>query len=248
MAIRRFFSTPKGLLLIILVFLVAIAARGEGFSVVAPGLVGAVLSAGLIDALFLWKRRSAWTFPDGAILTGLLVAMLLSPHQPVYVFAAASAVAIGSKYAVRSRWANVFNPAALALVAVFYIFGASQNWWGALAELPPAGLVLLFVTGVFITARVNKIPMVLVFLGVYYLLFTLTAFIGNAEQVAEIFRAPDLHASLFFAFFILTDPPTSPVRYSDQVLCGALVALSSYLFFELMFGTVHFLLCRSPSR
>jgi Na+-translocating ferredoxin:NAD+ oxidoreductase RnfD subunit len=241
LAIRRFFSTPKGLLLIILVFLVVIAARGEGVSVVAPGLTGAVLSAGVIDGLILWRRRTAWTFPDGAILTGLLVAMLLSPHQPVYVFAAASSLAIVSKYAVRSRWANVFNPAALALVAVFYLFGASQNWWGALAELPPAGLVLLFATGVFITARVNKIPMVLVFLGLYYLLFTFTAFIGNAERVAEIFRAPDLHAALFFAFFILTDPPTSPVRYSDQMLCGALVALSSYLFFEAI-GAVYYLL------
>src|SRR5690348_10806940 len=113
MAMRRLFSTPKGLLLIIQVFLVAIASRGEGLSIVAPGLIGAVLSAAAIDGLILWRRRSTWTFPDGAILTGLLVAMLLSPHQPAYVFAAASSLAIVSKYAVRSRWANVFNPAAL---------------------------------------------------------------------------------------------------------------------------------------
>lgn len=241
MAVQRFFNTPKGLLLIILIVLAAIAGPREGFSVVAPGLLTAVLAAGAIDAFILWIRRREWTFPDGAILTGLFVAMLLSPHQPAYVFAAASVLAVISKYAVRSRSANVFNPAALALVAVFYIFGASQNWWGALAELPPAGLVVLFATGIFITARVNKIPMVLVFLGLYYLLFTLTAFLGDAERVAEIFRAPDLHAALFFAFFILTDPPTSPVRYSDQVLCGAIVALSSYLFFEVI-GAVYYLL------
>ena len=34
------------------------------------------------------------------------------------------------------------------------------------------------------------------------------------RRVAEIFRAPDLHAVLFFAFFILTDPPTSPIEVS----------------------------------
>ena len=52
----------------------------------------------------------------------------------------------------------------------------------------------LFITGVFIADRVNKVPMVLAFLAAYYLLFTLTSFWGNAPLVAEIFRAPDLQA------------------------------------------------------
>ena len=108
-------------------------------------------------------------------------------------------------------------------------------------DLAPGALIVLFVTGVFIADRVNKIPMVLVFLGIYYLLFTLTAFLGNPQQVAEIFRSPDLHAVLYFAFFILTDPPTSPVRYPDQVIYGVIVAVASYLFFELL-GAVFYLL------
>jgi Na+-translocating ferredoxin:NAD+ oxidoreductase RnfD subunit len=87
--------------------------------------------------------------------------------------------------------------------------------------------VLLFATGIFITDRVNKMPLVLVFLGVYYLLFTATRLPRIRVRVAEIYRAPDLHASLFFAFFILTDPPTSPVKYRDQVFCGVLVAVAS---------------------
>ena len=27
------------------------------------------------------------------------------------------------------------------------------------------------------------------------------------------------------AFFIVTDPPTSPVKYADQIVCGLLVAV-----------------------
>jgi len=88
---------------------------------------------------------------------------------------------------------------------------------------------------------VNKMPLVLVFLGVYYLLFTATSFAVDPRTVAEIYRAPDLHASLFFAFFILTDPPTSPVKYRDQVFCGVLVAVASYAVFELS-GAAHYLL------
>ena len=126
-------------------------------------------------------------------------------------------VAVASKYAFRTRTANIFNPAALALVAMFYVFDSGQSWWGALPELPPAAVVALIASGVFIADRVNKLPMVLAFLGSYYLLFTITAFVSDPGHVAEIFRAPDLHAVLYFAFFILTDPPTSPTKYRDQI-------------------------------
>jgi Na+-translocating ferredoxin:NAD+ oxidoreductase RnfD subunit len=240
-AILRFFRTPKGLLIIILAILVALAAPGEGIKLVAPSLVSAVIVAGLIDVLALRRIRDAWEFPSGAVLTGLIVAMILTPHEPWYVAACTSAVAIASKYIVRTRSANVFNPAALALVATFYLFNTGQNWWGALPEITPLALAVLFVTGAFITDRVNKIPLVLIFLGTYFALFTLTAFLGNPGKVAEIFRAPDLHAALFFAFFILTDPPTSPVKYPDQLLCGVIVAVVSYAIFEWV-GAAYYLL------
>ena len=52
---------------------------------------------------------------------------------------------------------------------------------------------------------------------------------------------PDLQAVLFFAFFILTDPPTSPVKYPDQIVCGVIVAAASYAVFELV-GAAYYLL------
>jgi Na+-translocating ferredoxin:NAD+ oxidoreductase RnfD subunit len=240
-AVGRFFRTPKGLLIIVLAILVALAAPGEGIRLVAPGLASAVVVAGLIDVLVLRWTRNAWEFPSGAVLTGLLVAMVLTPHEPWYVPACTSAVAIAGKYIARTRSANVFNPAALGLVATFYVFNTGQSWWGALPEISPIALVVLFVTGVFIADRVNKVPLVLIFLGSYFLLFTLSAYLGDPGKVAEIFRAPDLHAVLFFAFFILTDPPTSPVKYPDQLVCGVMVALVSYAIFESV-GAAYYLL------
>ncbi|MEP6915317.1 MAG: RnfABCDGE type electron transport complex subunit D [Acidobacteriota bacterium] len=224
-----------------LAVLVPIAALGEGFRQVAPGLAAAVGAAALIDAPVLRVRRGRWEFPSGALLTGLLIAMVLSPHEPWYVAACTSALAVASKYVIRTRSANVFNPAAIAIVATFYVFDTGQSWWGALSEITPLALVVLFATGIFIADRVNKIPMVLAFLGSYYLLFTATAFIGDARRVAEIFRPPDLNAVLFFAFFILTDPPTSPAQYRHQVVCGVLVAVAGYAVFELA-GASHYLL------
>ena len=240
-AIRRYFRTPKGLVLIVLAILVALAAPSEGSALVAPGVVSAVIVAGLIDAVILRWKQETWEFPDGAILTGLFVAMILSPQQPWYVAACTSAIAIVSKHVFRTRSANVFNPAALGLVATFYVFNTGQNWWGASPGAMPLGLVVLLATGVFIADRVNKIPLVLIFLGTYFLLFTITAYFGDAREFSEIFRPPDLQAAVFFAFFILTDPPTSPVKYADQLVCGVIVAVASYAIFELV-GAAYYLL------
>lgn len=240
-ALRQFFRTPKGLLTIVLAILIAVAAPAEGVTSVLPGLVSAALVGALVDLPILRWRTKSWQFPSGAILTGLLVAMVLSPHEPWWVVAVTTAVGVVSKYVLRTKSANVFNPAALAIVATFYLFNTGQSWWGAMPNAAPAMLIVLFATGIFIADRVNKMPLVVAFLGVYYLLFTITAFAGNPRFVSEIYRAPDLQAVLFFAFFILTDPPTSPVRHRPQILCGALVAIVSYGFFEVV-GAVYYLL------
>ena len=238
---KRFFKTPKGLLILILAILIAMAAPGQGIGTVAPGLGFAMLAAGLVDLLILRVRKQVWEFPSGAVLTAMIVAMVLRAQEPWYVPAVTSVAAVGSKYLFRSRFANVFNPAALAIIGAFYVFHSGQSWWGALPEVTPWAQVVLIATGVYIADRVNKMPLVLAFLGAYFLLFTVTAFVGDPRWVAEIFRPPDVEAALFFAFIILTDPPTSPAKYPDQIVCGVIVAAVSYAFFEWA-GVVYYLL------
>jgi Na+-translocating ferredoxin:NAD+ oxidoreductase RnfD subunit len=239
----RFFRTPKGLLTIIFAILLAIAAPAAGIGHVWAGLVVGSIAAMLVDAAILRFRNKNqdWEFPSGALLTAVIVSMVLSPEEPWYVVAITSVIAVISKYVFRVRTANVFNPAALALVVTFYLFNTGQSWWGAMTDAGWLGLVVLIVTGVFITDRVNKMPMVLAFLGAYYLLFTITAFVADPAWVVEIFRTPDLQMVLFFALFILTDPPTSPTKYPHQIVCGVLVAVVSYAVFEWT-GAAYYLL------
>lgn len=240
-SLKRFLKTPKGLALIAIGIVAIVATLGEGPRRVAPVLLAGIGVAMLVDAPILRWREGEWSFPSGALLTGLIIAMILSPFQPWYIAATTAAVAIISKYVFRIRTANVFNPAAFALVATFYVFGAGHSWWGALPDIAPAALVALFATGIFICHRVNKVPAVLSFLGVHYLLFTITAFVGDPARVADMYRAPDLHAALYFAFFMVTDPPTSPPKHRDQIVFGIIVAVASYAAFELI-GAAYFLL------
>ena len=57
-----------------------------------------------------------------------------------------------------------------------------------------------------------------------------------------MFREPFVQAALFLAFFMLTDPPTSPNRYGDQVWFGLMAAVSACLTQLLGAGQVYLLI------
>lgn len=240
--VMRFFRTPKGLLTILLVVLTFIAAPGEGVGAVALNMGAAVLAAGVLDLIILRLRGGAWEYPSGAVLTAMIVVMVMRAQEPWVVPVVTSVVAVLSKYLLRTRQANVFNPAALALVLMFHLLPHGQSWWGALPEVSPLWLrtVLLF-GGIYLANRVNKLPLVLSFLGAYFCLFTATAFVGDPRHVAEIFRSPDIDAVIYFSLVILTDPPTSPAKYPGQWVFGIIVAMASYAVF-MLFGVAYFLL------
>ncbi|MEO6879233.1 MAG: hypothetical protein ABI205_12185 [Gemmatimonadaceae bacterium] len=237
----RLFRTPKGLLILTLVGLAALGACVEGVRPVVANVCAAAVAALLVDAPIVRFRDGAWSFPDGALLTALIVAMVLSTQEPAYVVGMTAAVGVWSKHILRSGAANIFNPAALGLLSTFYVFHTGQSWWGALGNLPSPAIAALLAAGLFITDRVKKYPAVLSFLVVYYLLATTAAFVGEPPRVAELFRTPDVNAALYFALFMLTDPPTSPPKSRDQPAFGAIAAIIAFAAFELI-GAADFLL------
>jgi Na+-translocating ferredoxin:NAD+ oxidoreductase RnfD subunit len=238
----HFLKSPKGLLTILLILLTAMAAPGEGVRVVAVNMGAAILAAGIVDLVILRLRKGVWEYPSGAVLTAMIVAMVMRAQEPLIVPVVTSVVAVLSKYLLRTRQANVFNPAALALVLMSYLMPHAQSWWGALPEVSPLWLrAVLLVGGLYLTSRVNKLPLVLTFLGAYFSLFAATAFLGDPRPVAEIFRSPDIDAVLYFTLIILTDPPTSPAKYQGQWVFGIIAAVVSYAVF-MVFGSVYFLL------
>ena len=239
--LARFFGTPKGILILILAAMIVMAAPGQGARHLALTMGSGMAAAGLVDLVILRIRKKVWEFPSGAVLTAMITTMVLRAQEQWHVVAITCVVAVVSKYVFRSRTANVFNPAAIAIVISFYLFHTGQSWWGALVDMNPLARIVLIAGGAFITHRVNKMPLVTTFLGAYFALFTATAFFGKPLDVAEIFRTPDAEAALYFATIILTDPPTSPAKYPDQIVYGIIAAAVSFAVFEAT-GAVYFLL------
>ncbi|HLG10202.1 MAG TPA: hypothetical protein VI876_00455 [Dehalococcoidia bacterium] len=236
----RFFRTPKGILIAIFAALAVLAIASAPDGRIVHNLLLATAVAAALDLTISLIRRGEWLLPDGAILTGAIVAFILRPQEADSTVVLAVTAAIASKHLLRTRWSNVLNPAAAGLVVSGVFLGSGQSWWGALPDVGILGLVALGVTGYYLADHTNKLPMILAFFGAYLSLFTIAALFGQAGAASEIFRTPDAQAALFFAFFMLDDPPTSPVRYEDQVVYGLMVATLAYLVFMTL-GAVYYL-------
>jgi Na+-translocating ferredoxin:NAD+ oxidoreductase RnfD subunit len=216
----RFLRTPKGTLLGVFLGLLSVMGSFPGWWTVVPHVVAAIVGACAVELSATWRRK---VWPSSALLSGLIVAFVLGPETAWWVTLCVGALATASKYLLRTSRGHIFNPAALALLVSIPLFATGQSWWGAGADLALPFLLLVLAGGAIIVDRINKFPLVLSFVGVYFSVFSLAG-LANPGGVAEMFRAPFVQAALFLALFMLTDPPTSPSRYVDQVWVGALAA------------------------
>jgi Na+-translocating ferredoxin:NAD+ oxidoreductase RnfD subunit len=185
-----------------------------------------VAGACLMELLIVRFEGGRLGWPSSALLSGLIVAFVLGPETHWAITVCVGTLATISKHLLTTRRWHMFNPAALALLVSIPLFGTAQSWWGALPDLAWPFLLVLLAGGAFVVDRINKFPLVLSFTGTYFGLFTLMALFSPAA-VAEMFRAPFVQSALFMALFMLTDPPTSPSRYTDQVWIGALAGITS---------------------
>ncbi|TDF94440.1 RnfABCDGE type electron transport complex subunit D [Paenibacillus piri] len=252
MAAHKWIRTPKGYVTITMAVLLVIAAIGsEDISGIYNGFiaVAASLAADFTCSHVVKKKRG---LPDGAVITGLIIALILSTTAPWYIVAATSMIAILSKYIFVYKKKPIFNPAAFGLLLSILLFRTGQSWWGAFGDLPSWTIVFLLIGGYTVTNRVNKFPQVFSFLGTYFILLLIMGIL-HVGDAADALRPPFINASLFFALFMLTDPPTSPAKEKDQVIFGVLGAAAGavvyslfgglmYLFIGLLVGNLYHLL------
>lgn len=239
--LKRALRSPKGNLMLVLGLVAMLAVYVAGPSLVLPRVMDAVGAAALTDMAIQRIERRIWVFPTAGILSGLIVALILSPYDSLIIAPATAVLAIASKHMFRARLANVFNPAAFALVLAAILFDAGHSWWGALPDWSWGGALIVLIAGGYTANRINKLPLVLAFLGTFYGLFTIASFAGTGADVGSVFRAPDFQAALFFALFMLDDPPTCPVKYRDQVIFSVIVGVVAFASFE-YFGWLYYLL------
>ncbi|SFJ30886.1 NQR2, RnfD, RnfE family [Paenibacillus sp. UNC496MF] len=248
MTVGQWIKTPKSYVITALIVnLLMASVLSQDIKGVENSLLGVIASLALDVVCCLLEKRKRM-MPDGAVITGLLIALILGTHTAPLIIVATAVFAISSKHMLVYMKKPVLNPAAFGLLLAVMVFHSEESWWGAFGDLPAWSVLLLLIGGYLITNRVRKYPQIFAFFGTYFLLQLLLGYVQLGDA-ADALRPPFINATLFFGFFMLTDPPTSPVKSRDQILFGVIVAATGaiiyglygglmYLFIGLMAGNV----------
>ena len=148
---------------------------------------------------FQWKS---------AVITSLSLSILLRATSPWFWFLA-GVIAIGLKFAVRVNGKHLFNPACIGIVCVMLLFGheawISPGQWGQAPLL--AGYAIALAALVLSSAK--RLDIALGFLGSFAaILFARAAWLGDPMSIP--LHQLSSGALLVFAFFMITDPRSTP--------------------------------------
>ena len=160
------------------------------------------------------------------LITALSLTLLLRTGS-VWLSIAAGVLAIASKYLIRVNGKHIFNPANFALVTLSLSFAGvwiSPGQWGA-ASLMAIGLI---VAGGIVTGKAKRWDVSVALLVSYAVLVY-----GRALWLGDPLSIPTHQmqsgALLIFAFFMISDPKTTPDSRIGRVAYAALVASIGFI-------------------
>ena len=198
---------------------------GLGFDVPVLHVVTIIATALLAQGAAARLAGRPGFDPRSALISGLSLCLLLRTNS-LPLAAVTAAVAILSKFLVRIGDKHVFNPTNFALVAMMLL--TDQVWvspgqWGSGAVFG----FLLASAGGLVVNRAARSDVTLAFLASYVALL-----VGRSLWLGEPMSIP-LHrlesgAIVLFAFFMISDPKTTPDSRAGRVLFAALVATGAW--------------------
>jgi Na+-transporting NADH:ubiquinone oxidoreductase subunit NqrB len=163
--------------------------------------------------------------PLSALITSLSLTLLLRTEL-IGLAAAAAAIAIASKFLIRVRGKHVFNPANVALVSLMLLSDnawVSSGQWGS-AAIGAFGLASL---GFLVLTRAKRAETTIAFLCIYgALLFGRAIWLGDPMSIPM--HQLQNGALLIFAFFMISDPKTTPNTAIGRTLFATLVAAVAF--------------------
>jgi len=192
----------------------------------AAGVLGAALGMQAMCARIVYAPFD-WRSP---VITAASLTLLLRTDNLAWSVLA-GVLAIGSKFAIRWDGKHLFNPANFAIVVMALSLGGvwiSPGQWGAAAWFA----VMLAALGLIVTGKARRWDVSLAYLCSFAAIL-----IGRALWYGDPLAIP-LHqlqsgALLIFAFFMISDPMTTPNARPARLIHAVLTAaVGAFIVFE----------------
>jgi len=185
-----------------------------------------VVTALCTQLLFTRRLRLPYFDPLSPLITSLSLTLLLRADT-VMLAACAAAIAISSKFLVRYRGKHIFNPANVAIVLMML---ASEHVWVSSGQWGSTAISALALSclGLLVLTRAKRAETTVAFLLVFAaLLFARANWLGDPLTIPV--HQLQNGALLIFAFFMISDPKTTPDTALGRVLFATLVASIAYV-------------------
>ena len=161
-----------------------------------------------------------------SLITGLSLTLLLRADE-AWPLALAAVIAIGSKFVFRINNKHVFNPANIGIVAMVLftdLAWTTPGQWGSAIWLA----ALMVGIGFFVSYRAARLDVPLVFLGVFSAILIIRAlWLGDPLSI-PLLRLQN-GALVLFAFFMISDPKTTPDGKFARIAFAASAAIIAYV-------------------
>ena len=178
---------------------------------------------------FQWLFSKIYSLPrteyKSALISGLSLCLLMRADSPVW-FVLGALLTIGSKFVIRARGKHLFNPTNFGIAVLLL---ASDRVWVSPGQWGSATVFAFFISclGGMVVFRALRSDTAIAFLLCYPGLLLLRAF-----RLGDPFVIP-LHqlengALLLFAFFMISDPRTTPNTRIGRFTFCLLVSLIAY--------------------
>ncbi|HPF78155.1 MAG TPA: RnfABCDGE type electron transport complex subunit D [Alphaproteobacteria bacterium] len=218
---RHFQIATLGSLLLLLLFWSDFAPRVE---VIALTVASTILTQFLFFK-FLKIPSNDYRSP---FITSLSLCLLFKTNI-LWIYPLAGAVAMATKFLIRWDNKHVFNPANAAIVLGLILLPShvwvSPGQWGSAVWL---GFALIsFAT--LVLNKAGRADIALFFLGSWFLLLFGRA-IWLGDPMAIPFHNAQSGALLIFAFFMISDPMTTPNNRWGRLIFAFIVAALAFIF------------------
>jgi enediyne biosynthesis protein E5 len=200
-----------------------------------PGRALAILTTALLTQFAGAMLGGAPRFdPRSALISGLSLCLLLRTNE-VWPAVLAAVVAVGSKFVIRVGGKHVFNPTNLALVVT--MLAAAPVWvspgqWGSVAVFA----FLLASAGGLVVNRAGRADVTWAFLAGWVTLLVARSFWLGDPLSIPLHRLQN-GALVLFAFFMISDPRTTPDSRAGRILFAVMVATGAYVVQFTLFRT-----------
>ena len=188
-------------------------------------LVATALATQAVGDWIVGNRLPFQSSARSALISGLSLCLLLRTNS-AGLAATAAVLTVASKFVIRIRGKHVFNPTNGGIVAMLLL--SNQVWvspgqWGA----PAFFAFLMACTGSLVVNRAARSDVTYAFIAFYCaLLFGRSLYLG--EPLTIPLHRLESGALLLFAFFMISDPKTTPDSRVGRVLFAALVAFGAW--------------------